>query len=68
MLCCSLIAILLGQGGALVTKWRLLGGGVFAAVFAVELALAAFALPRLYAIDVPHRIADWPICATLLGR
>ena len=61
MLCCSLIAVVLGQCGVLAglgrwiaARWIVLGAG-----FVIEAVLAAVALLRLYAIGEP---SSWPLC------
>ena len=41
-------------------RWFALSGAL-----AVELAIAAAAMPTLYALDVPQ-LGNWPVCAAVL--
>jgi hypothetical protein len=76
MLCCSLAAVLFGQIGAWAGSLRFGGArlaafaawtqrrrGLLAGAFALELAMAAAAVPTLHAIDRTAQIGNWPVCA-----
>lgn len=42
-------------------RWFALSGAL-----AVELAIAAAAMPALYALDLPSQLGNWPVCAAVL--
>ena len=54
----SVLAATVGTWGK--ARWFALSGAL-----AVELAIAAVAMPTLYALDVPQ-LGNWPVCAAVL--
>lgn len=66
MLCCSVIALLLGQCGALAGAARSFALGsirlmTLGGVLAIQTAVAAVFFPTLHAADVARSLS-WPVC------
>ena len=55
----SAMAATVGTWGK--ARWLALSGAL-----AVELAIAAAAIPTLYALDVSSQLGNWPVCTAVL--